>query len=141
MRDVVRALIADGVLPRLHGEDYAVVGQWGDAALFVMDRRIVPAFGLKAFGIHVNGFVRDGERLKLWIGRRAADKTVEPGKLDNMVAGGLPAGISPAENVVKESAEEAGLPRSLAEQARPVGGGHLLPSGQSGAQARHLVSL
>ena len=121
LREAVAALTADGVLPRPHGEQYAIVRRWGEAPAFLLDRRFVPVFGLKAFGIHVNGFVRNGDTLSLWIGRRALDKSVEPGKLDNMIAGGLPVGITPAENVIKEAAEEAGLVREIAARACPVG--------------------
>ena len=47
--------------------------------------------------------------------------TVAPGKLDNMVAGGQPRGLTLMENVIKESAEEANIPPALAAQAKPVG--------------------
>jgi 8-oxo-dGTP pyrophosphatase MutT (NUDIX family) len=57
----------------------------------------------------------------MWIGTRAADKTVAPGKLDHMVAGGLSHGYSVDETVVKEAEEEAAVPDALARQARPVG--------------------
>jgi 8-oxo-dGTP pyrophosphatase MutT (NUDIX family) len=40
--------------------------------------------------------------------------------LDNMVAGGLPIGLSPLENVIKECGEEAGIPEDLAKAARAV---------------------
>jgi len=52
---------------------------------------------------------------------RARNREVAPGKLDNMVAGGLPVGLSLMENVVKEAAEEASIPAELAGQARPAG--------------------
>jgi 8-oxo-dGTP pyrophosphatase MutT (NUDIX family) len=119
VRQAVRRL--DGALGEPSGEDYAVVANWGDEPLMLMDRQIVPAFGVRAFGIHVNGIVRDGGRLKLWIGRRAADKRVAPNKLDNMIAGGQPAKLTLTENLIKEAAEEADLPASLALTARPVG--------------------
>lgn len=41
--------------------------------------------------------------------------------LDHIVAGGQPAGISLADNVVKECQEEAGIPEQLARKAVPVG--------------------
>jgi len=41
--------------------------------------------------------------------------------LDNMVAGGQPIDLSLWDNVIKESAEEAGIPEDLAARARPVG--------------------
>ena len=38
-----------------------------------------------------------------------------------MVAGGQPHGLSPAENVLKECQEEAGVPLDLAKRALPTG--------------------
>ena len=121
VRDVLRRLRDDGALPAPRGEDYPVVAEWGDTPAMVLDRAYVSAFGVRAFGLHVNGFQRQGQGLKLWIGRRADDRLVEPGKLDNLVAGGQPVGLTLAENLIKESAEEADIPRALAATARPVG--------------------
>jgi thiamine pyrophosphokinase len=41
--------------------------------------------------------------------------------MDNIVAGGIPAGLSPEECLVKEAAEEASLPAELAARAVPAG--------------------
>ena len=57
----------------------------------------------------------------MWIGRRSLTKFSEPGKLDQLVAGGQPAGIGLKANVVKECWEEAGIPAEIAERARPGG--------------------
>ena len=67
-----------------------------------------------AVGVHVNGLVRRPDGLHVWVARRAADKLLDPGKLDHIVAGGVPAGLTPAETLVKEAAEEAAIPASLA---------------------------
>lgn len=121
MRKVVARLAQDGLIGRLRGEDYRVVADWGDRPLLQLDRAAIPAFGCKAFGIHVNGVVQRRDGLFLWIGKRAAGRDVEPGKLDNMVAGGQPAGLSLRDNLLKEAAEEAGITRQLAGSAVPVG--------------------
>jgi 8-oxo-dGTP pyrophosphatase MutT (NUDIX family) len=71
--------------------------------------------------VHVNGLVRRADGLHLWVAVRARDKSIAPGKLDNIVAGGIPAGLSPEETLVKEAAEEAGIPPELAATARPAG--------------------
>lgn len=121
VRRATLALQAEGLLPRDHGEDYAIVEEWGRPTLFLLDRAHVSAFGLRAFGLHVNGFVRRRNGLHLWIGTRSQDKSVAPGKLDNMVAGGQPAGLTLARNLLKEAAEEADIPAALAGTAVPVG--------------------
>lgn len=121
LRAVLARLAAQGLLPPPLGEDFPVLRNWGETPLMAIDRRYVALFGLKAFGVHMNGIVRQGDQIKLWIGRRAADKLVEPNKLDNMVAGGQPVGLSVLDNLRKEAAEEAGLPTALVAQAKPVG--------------------
>ncbi|MFV3131867.1 DUF4743 domain-containing protein [Niveispirillum sp. KHB5.9] len=114
-------LVADGVIPRLRGEMYGVTAGWGQPLLMEMDRAAVPFFGVTAYGLHVNGFVRRPEGLHLWVGKRAMDRGVAPGQYDNLVAGGQPAGLSLPENLVKEAWEEAGLPAEMALTAVPVG--------------------
>jgi isopentenyldiphosphate isomerase len=57
----------------------------------------------------------------MWVARRARDKPSYPGMLDNMVAGGQPIGLGLMENIVKECAEEADIPREIAARSRAVG--------------------
>jgi 8-oxo-dGTP pyrophosphatase MutT (NUDIX family) len=121
MAEIARPLTAAGILPPPLGELYRVVRRWGDTPLLLLDRAFVPFFGITAFGVHVNGYVDDGRGLRLWVAERSADRRVEPGKLDNVVAGGQPAGLGLMDNLVKEAFEEAGMPRDLALQARPAG--------------------
>ncbi len=70
--------------------------------------------------MHVNGLVRRADGLHLWVARRSATKALDPGKLDHLVAGGISAGMNAAQTLVKEGAEEAGLPAALARSAVPV---------------------
>jgi len=121
MHEVAGRLADSGDGPRLRSERYAVVEAPGGPPLFTLDRGAVPAFGVLAFGQHVNGVVETGHGPALWIGRRAADRRVAPDKLDNLIGGGVPDGLSLADNLVKEAAEEAGLTADLARTARPVG--------------------
>lgn len=114
-------LAADFGYPCMRGERYPVAPRWGDEPLMTIDRGVVSVFGVRAYGVHVNGFMDTADGLKLWIGRRATDRAVAPGKLDNLVAGGQPYGISLFENLIKEAAEEADIPRAIAAIAHPVG--------------------
>lgn len=119
--EMAAELARRGVVPPLLGEPYPVTpGGRGDA-IAVIDRACAAYLGLRSFGQHLNGFVRDGGEILMWIGRRARDRLIFPGRLDNMVAGGLPYGISMSENLIKECEEEAGMPRELAARAIPVG--------------------
>ena len=95
--------------------------RWGSAPVMLMERAATPYFGVRAYGVHMNGFVRHGGHISMWVGRRAFDKPTYPGMLDNMVAGGQPAALSLKENLVKESGEEADIPEALAARALPTG--------------------
>ncbi|MBF0255065.1 MAG: DUF4743 domain-containing protein [Gammaproteobacteria bacterium] len=119
--EVLQSLAESGEQAPLLGEPYPVTAQHRHQALLEIDRSAASLFGLQTFGQHLNGYVRDGKELLMWIGRRAADRHLFPGKLDQMVAGGLPAGLSTEDNLRKECHEEAGIKPELAAQARPVG--------------------
>ncbi|OYQ36003.1 DUF4743 domain-containing protein [Niveispirillum lacus] len=114
-------LVAEGTIPKLRREMYTVSDGWGRPALMELDRAAIPFFGVTAYGLHVNGFVRKPDGLHLWVGKRALDRGVAPGQYDNLVAGGQPAGLSLADNLVKEAWEEAGLPAAMVRKAVPVG--------------------
>jgi isopentenyldiphosphate isomerase len=105
--------------PALRGERYRVAHRFADTPLLSIDRAVVSLFGVRAYGVHVNGMVEGAT--ELWIAKRASDKAVAPGKLDNLIAGGQPAHLSLMDNLIKEAAEEADIPEALARQARPVG--------------------
>ena len=106
---------------RPRGEAFDVRALPGGPVLARVDRGALPVLGIAAEGVHVNGLVRRRSAVHLWVARRAADKALDPGKLDHLVAGGIPAGLTPAETLIKEAAEEAGIPPALAAQARAVG--------------------
>ena len=112
----------DGVLTGWRNELYPVVDSFGSAPAFLVERAVAARLGVRAFGVHVNGFVElpDGTK-KLWVARRSKAKPTWPGMLDHIVAGGQPFGISPTENVVKECWEEASIPTELARRAMPAG--------------------
>jgi 8-oxo-dGTP pyrophosphatase MutT (NUDIX family) len=85
--------------------------------LATIDRGAIPVLGLLATGVHLNGLLRRGESYFLWVARRSDRRPLDPGKLDHLVAGGVPAGMTPEETLLKEAAEEAALPAALARQA------------------------
>ncbi len=117
---LVAALAARGHF-RLRGELFDVRAEPDGPALAQLDRGALPAFGILSQGVHVNGFVRRADGLHLWCGWRSRAKPVAPGQLDNIVAGGIPAGLTPEQCLVKEAAEEASLPAGLALQAVAAG--------------------
>ena len=113
LADLVQRLVASGDLPKVRRELYPVLRRWGQEPVALLDRGAADYFGIRAYGVHLNVLSED----EMWIARRARDKAVAPGKLDNLVAGGQPYGLSPLENLIKECAEEASMPADLAGQA------------------------
>jgi hypothetical protein len=117
---VLAKLNERGAIPGWRGELYPVNRRFGEAPLLLIERAATPLFGLQTYGINVNGLVRDGNGWKVWIARRSTAKHVDPGMLDLVVGGGQPHGLSIADNLLKECAEEACIGPTLAERARPA---------------------
>lgn len=98
-----------------------MTSSYGMPVYFSLERAAAPYFGIKAYGVHMNGYVeKDGQKF-LWIGKRSDVKQTYPGMLDHLVAGGLPYGMSCKENIIKECEEEAGITRSISTNATSVG--------------------
>ncbi len=110
-----------GHLASWRGEPFAVAAAPGGEVFLHMERAAVARFGILGVGVHLNGFVRTPGGPSVWVGRRSPDKPTEPGKLDQLVAGGQPATLGLTDNLIKECAEEADIPEDLARRARPVG--------------------
>ncbi|KAL7587130.1 nudix hydrolase 20, chloroplastic [Lactuca sativa] len=118
--NVVKCL-GEEVIPGIRNELYPVTSSYGEQVYFSLERAAAPYFGINAYGVHMCGYVeKDGEKY-MWIGKRSEMKQTYPGMLDHLVAGGMPHGISPGDNLVKECEEEAGIPSSISSRAIPVG--------------------
>jgi len=114
-------LIRAGLLDKRRGELFAVTDGWRGPLLFELDRGAVPFFGTRSYGVHLNGWRPGADGPELWIGKRAEDKKIAPGQLDNLVAGGMGSGYDARETLLKEAAEEADMPEALTAQALAVG--------------------
>jgi len=119
--DVLNTLRGEGLIPGWRNEFYPVAQGFYTAPLLQMERAATVLFGTLSYGVNLNGYVGREWSMKVWIARRAETKPIDPGMLDLIVGGGQPMGISPWNNLMKECQEEAGMPQSLAEQARAAG--------------------
>jgi len=118
---LLEQLRAQGMFPGWRGEHYPVSESFYAPPMLTVERATVPRFGTMGYGVHLNGYVRKAGTLHMWIGKRSMKKQTGPGKLDQIVAGGQPVGLSVRDNLMKECAEEAGMPSALAETAVPAG--------------------
>ncbi|MCC6533528.1 MAG: DUF4743 domain-containing protein [Burkholderiales bacterium] len=137
MASVAASLATRGLLSKWRDESYDIAAD-GAARAFALERSAVRFFGFAAKAVHLNGLVRTGAGIDMWIGRRSADKAIDPGMLDNMVGGGIASGSCVEATLVKEAAEEAGIPSALARQAVPAGA---LRVAREVAEGLHLETI
>jgi len=105
------SLRAEGLIVAWRDEPFPLFSMRGEPVGFSIERAATRFWGSLTLGAHCNGYVADtgGRPEHLWIARRSLTKATDPGKLDNLVGGGVPAGQSPYDTVVREAWEEAGL--------------------------------
>jgi 8-oxo-dGTP pyrophosphatase MutT (NUDIX family) len=108
MHDTLRR---DGLIVAWRDEAFPLFSVQGEPLGFSIERAATRFWGSLTLGAHCNGYVADaaGNPVRLWIARRSLTKATDPGKLDNLVGGGVPAGQSPRDTVIREAWEEAGL--------------------------------
>ena len=111
----------EGLLWSWVGEPFPVKASVTDPTRFVMERTLTAPLGCLTFGVHLNGYVRTRNGIELWVAKRSQHKPTFPGKLDNMVGGGQPAGLGLFENLLKECFEEAGISETQANQSIATG--------------------
>ena len=117
----MRSVALQAVARRLDAA--GLIADWRDEASVLLDDRGLEVarcergafrtLGLQNRAVHVNGWRRDG---RLWIAKRSALKRADPGKLDNLAAGGVGADESPRRCALRELWEEAGVPTALARR-------------------------
>jgi isopentenyldiphosphate isomerase len=109
------------ILTKWRNEQYAVYGPEG-SLLCTLERAASQLFGVVTCGVHMTVYQRtDTGAYAIWVPRRAKSKHTFPSMLDNSVAGGLSAGESPWECLMRESEEEASLSRDVTEKAKATG--------------------
>ena len=130
---VLEELAEDGFIPGWRNERYRIED------LFDIERAAARPFGLTTQAVHVNGICGG----RMWLARRSATKPIDPGMLDNLVGGGLTAGLTADEVLVKEAWEEAGIPADLARRAVFAGNVSVLREVPEGVQSEtvHIYDL
>ena len=119
--EVVETLATQTVINGWRSELVTVAETFYSPPLFHIERAASRHFGLTMHASHLNGLtVKNGEP-QMWIARRADNKEVDPGKLDNLAAGRISRGMTPLNTLVKESFEEAGISPELAKTAKGAG--------------------
>lgn len=110
-----------GLIRAWRNEPFPLLSPTSGRAMAVFERASARFWGTLTLGAHCNGWVAgpDGQPGAMWIARRSHTKATDPGKLDNLVGGGVPFGQTPWEALLREGFEEAGLNRSRMSRATP----------------------
>ncbi len=137
---VLQRLREEGLITGWRDEQYAARNAQTGEELFRFERAARKHFGLTGPAVHLNGLVRRAGGLAMWIATRSDSKAIEPGKFDNMVAGGIGAGLDEAATLVKECAEEAGIPEALARQAVLKGAIEIARAVPEGMDAQRITA-
>jgi len=115
------ALRAAGLILAWRDEPFALLAHPDAPPLATMERAAARFWGTVTLGAHCNGYVADaaGRPTHLWIARRSLTKATDPGLYDNLIGGGVAAGQTPLQALVREGWEEAGLTPAQMAGVRP----------------------
>ena len=116
-----RRLRDEGRISGWRDESFSVFAADGIEVLAVIERAAARFWGTLTWGAHATGYVADasGKPSHLWIARRALSKSTDPGRLDNLIGGGVPHGQARFDALLREGWEEAGLDAGIVSQATP----------------------
>ncbi|HCV86242.1 MAG TPA: DUF4743 domain-containing protein [Deltaproteobacteria bacterium] len=120
-------------------DEHYLISDGEGVPLFSVERSATALLGVLNLGVHLNGFVRRTDGIWLWMARRARNRPRYPGKLDQMVAGGMTAYQSPQQVMKRECQEEAGVPMTLAETLKSVGLVTLCHHNSKGQLRREII--
>lgn len=138
LQTLMLQLKQQGLLGGWRGENMAVFADAAAAyepyALF--ERTAFRAFGLPTRSVHLNGWVQTVNGTYLWVATRSSQKSVDPGKCDNLVGGGVAELESLQDTLMRESWEEAGL--NMPTPLSPQGYWHVVTPMIHGLQREHV---
>ncbi len=119
--EVIESLAMQDVVRGWRGELVTVAESFYAPPVFHIERAAASYFGVTVYASHLNGLTARNGQPYMWLAQRAESKYVDPGKLDNIVAGRIARGYSPMQTLAKDSLEEAGIDAALAGTSRASG--------------------
>ena len=90
---VASQLRDEGLVTGWRDEPYEIYAEASGEPLARIERAAVKRFGIRGRAVHLNGIVETDAGRAMWVARRSATKATDPGKLDNLVGGGVAAGL------------------------------------------------
>ncbi len=122
LKNICELLVEKKIVSQVTGENFPCVTSFGKKELFILERSLVEYLGIRGYGVHLIAYVRTGKsKIKVWVPLRSSNKRVEPNKLDNTIAGGVSAGETVYQALIREGFEEASLKKNILNKALQVG--------------------
>ena len=71
------------LFPGWRDELLPVVASYSSEPVLLMERAAAPWFGMKVYGVHINGYTRDAvtNEILLWVAKRSKTKSTFPGTI------------------------------------------------------------
>lgn len=113
------------IVKNWRNEPWPVYGSDEGELLYSVERAGAGLLGVMRYGVHMTAYVKDETAkhgIRVWVPRRAKDKSNYPSMLDNTVAGGLMTAEDPFECIIREADEEANLPEALMREKCKLAG-------------------
>ncbi|KAH8194921.1 hypothetical protein TruAng_010906 [Truncatella angustata] len=113
------------IIKKWRNEPWPVYSTDGGELLYSVERAGAGLLGVMRYGVHMTAYVKDEAAkhgVKIWVPRRANNKSNYPGMLDNTVAGGLMTAEDPFECIIREADEEADLPEPMMRERCKLAG-------------------
>ncbi len=121
LKDIADLLVLKKKINNLSGELFSCKKTIESKEAFRLDRSLVEMLGIRGYGVHMIAYTKYNNSYKLWIPKRNKNKSVDPSKLDNTVAGGIKAGESIFEALKREAFEEASISPDSIKKTKLVG--------------------
>jgi 8-oxo-dGTP pyrophosphatase MutT (NUDIX family) len=119
---LVQRCIDEGTFYVIHGQHSEPYPIMGSKFHVTLERYASTLFGIISRGAHLTAYTMTTEGMKIWVPRRSPHLFTYPNCLDTTVAGGVAAGESPYECIVREANEEASLDEEyVRNHAKAVG--------------------
>lgn len=112
-RDEKYTIYAPGSFGIRKGNDEVVPDRKGSRIAFQLERSGCQLFSFLTFGAHLTAYVIKDDEYHFWVPRRSPTKQTYPSMLDNTVGGGITAGESARQTIIRECFEEASLPEGV----------------------------
>jgi 8-oxo-dGTP pyrophosphatase MutT (NUDIX family) len=110
---VVDTAIENDIFVKIHGQHSEPFPILGARYRVQIERFAADLYGITARGAHLTVYTMTEDGMRIWVPRRSPDMFTYPNKLDSTVAGGVAAGETPMENLLREAQEEASLPSDM----------------------------